>query len=82
MARPLGNWKVKKVNIAGIIHSIMLLVDCCWGSAVGMVLIFCCTHMEAPTRTGNIGVGSGFSSCSHKKSLFIGMAEYIPGIQE
>jgi len=40
-ARPLGNCKVKKANISGIIHSIILFIDCCFGSVVLTVAIFC-----------------------------------------
>jgi len=40
-ARPAGNCMVKKTNIRGIIQSIILLIDCCLGSAVDMVIIFC-----------------------------------------
>ncbi len=32
---------VKKANIRGISQSIVLLIDCCLASAVGMVIIFC-----------------------------------------
>ena len=32
---------VKKTNISGISQSIILLIDCCLGSAVGKVIIFC-----------------------------------------
>ena len=49
-ASPLGNWRVKKANIRGIIHSIILLIDCCLGSADGTVDIFCKTHIVPPTR--------------------------------
>ena len=42
----------------GIIHSIMLFCWACRGSAVGRMVIFCCTHMEMPTRRGSIGNGS------------------------
>jgi hypothetical protein len=40
---------VKKPNIKGIIHKSMRLVDCWRGSALRGTLIFCITHMEAPT---------------------------------
>ena len=32
---------VKKANMRGIIQSIVLLIDCCLGSVVGAVIIFC-----------------------------------------
>tara|TARA_B100000809_G_scaffold200515_1_gene200787 strand:+ start:870 stop:1085 length:216 start_codon:yes stop_codon:yes gene_type:complete len=52
---------VKKPNIRGIIHSIILLVDaCCW-LMDGMVVIFCINHIDAPTRTGSRMLnGAGF----------------------
>ena len=43
---------MKKPNMKGIIHSIILLVDSVRGSIEGMAVIFCCAHMEAPTSTG------------------------------
>lgn len=36
----------------GIIHSIIWFVWACRASAEGWVVIFCCTHIEAPTSTG------------------------------
>ncbi len=42
-------------NMMGSIHSIMRLVDSCFGSAEGRVLIFCMSHMDTPTRMGNSG---------------------------
>ena len=73
-ARPLGKFRVKKPNMAGIIHSIMRLVDACRSSAVGMVVIFCMTHIDTPTRTGMTnGVGSGSAKSIHRKSLSMGM---------
>jgi len=53
-AKPLGNCRVKKANIIGIIHSIILPCACCFGSAVVGVTIFCCAHMVPPTRIGSI----------------------------
>ncbi len=53
--RPLGSVIVKKANMNGIIHSIMRWVDCWRGSAFGITLIFCMTHMEAPTRNAITG---------------------------
>jgi len=40
-ARPVGNCMVKKTNMSGISQSIVRLIDCCLGSAVVMVVIFC-----------------------------------------
>ncbi len=69
-ASPLGNESVKKPNIRGIIHNIMRLVEACRSSIAGIVVIFCCAHVEAATKMGMIkGEGSGLARSSHKKSL-------------
>ena len=81
-ASPLGNVVVKNPNIRGIIHSIMRLVDCCLSSAAGMVVIFCMMNMEAPTRMGSTGVGSGTARSSHRKELFSGTTWCTQGSQE
>ena len=82
-ANPLGKDRVKKPNIMGIIHNIVLVVDSVRGSPVGIEVIFCWTHMEAPTSTGiTIFVGSGTPRSSHKKSLFRGTALFTKGSQE
>ena len=59
-ARPAGNWNVKNPNITGIIQSMIWLV-CAWrGSVLRTVVIFCCSHMVAPTSTGSRnGYGCG-----------------------
>ena len=73
-AKPLGKLSVKKPNMAGIIHSIMRLVDACRSSAVGIVVIFCITHMDTPTNTGiTNGVGSGSARSIHRKLLSMGI---------
>ena len=73
-ARPLGKFSVKNPNITGIIQSIILLVDAWRSSAVGMVVIFCMTHMETPTRTGiTNGVGSGSARSIHRNLLLMGI---------
>ena len=65
---------MKNPNIAGIIQSIILLVEACRASAVGIAVIFCMTHIDAPTRIGiTIGDGSGCARSIHKKLLSIGM---------
>ena len=64
---------VKKPNISGIIHSIILLVCACRGSADGIMVIFWVSHMEAPTSTGMTGVGSGSDRSTQRKALFIGI---------
>ena len=74
--------KAKNASISGIIHSIMVLVDCCRGSGFGIMVIFCCTQVETPTRTGKIGVGSGFARSKAKKLLFSGTTESATGFHE
>ena len=39
-------------NIMGIIHSIMFWLDCCLGSAEGVMVIFCWTQVVAATISG------------------------------
>ena len=81
-ARPLGKVVVKKPNIIGIIHSIIRLV-CAWrGSAEGMVVVFCISHIDTPTRTGITGRVSGCARSSHRKELLMGMTSFTPGSQE
>ena len=82
MASPLGNDVVKKPNIRGIIQSIILLVDCCLGSAVGIVVIFCMTNMDTPTATGSIGVGSFTARSSQRNELFSGTTSCTHGSHE
>ena len=38
----------------GIIHSIMFWLDCCLGSAEGVMVIFCWTQVVAATMRGMI----------------------------
>jgi len=52
MARPLGKLSVMKPNSKGIMVPIMVFIWLWLGSMEGMVIIFCCTHIEAATRTG------------------------------
>jgi len=66
----------------GIIHSIIRLVDCCRESPVGMTVIFCITHMEAPTSTAKRGVGSRWARSSHRKRLSRGITWCTRGNQE
>ena len=70
-ASPLGNDIVKKPNMIGIIHSIILLVDAWRSSIAGIVVIFCINHIDNPTRIGMIGE-SGSARFIHKNSLLIG----------
>jgi len=75
---PLGNCNEKKPSMIGIIHSIMAWLDCCLGSAEGVVVIFCCKNVVAATKKGIIiGEGSGFPKFSHKNSALIGTAWWI-----
>jgi hypothetical protein len=53
-ARPAGKVHVNTPNMIGSIQSIIWLVCCCRGSGDGTVVIFCWTHMEAPTSTGRM----------------------------
>ena len=50
-ASPLGKLMVKKPNISGMSQVSMLFMDCCLGSDVGTVDIFCRIHMLAATST-------------------------------
>ena len=73
---------MKKPNIAGIIQSIMRLVDAWRSSAVGMVVIFCMMNMDAPTRTGMTkGDGSGSAKSIQRKLLSNGMTLWTCGSQ-
>ena len=60
----------------------MLFCDCCLGSADGGVVSFCCIHVEAPTRMGKAGVGSGLARSSQRKWLLKGMALWAMGRKE
>ena len=76
-ASPLGKLRVKKANISGMSHCNILFMDCCLGSAVGTYDIFCMTHIEAATRTGNTYNLSGTARFSQRKSAFRGTAWWI-----
>ena len=52
IARPLGKLNVRKPNIRGIMVCIMVFIWLWLGSNEGMVIIFCCTHIEPATSTG------------------------------
>jgi len=78
-ARPLGTDKVIMANIIGIIHSIIWFCDCCLGSAVEVITIFCCTHMAPPTKTANKKVWSGTAKFSQRNLLPTGNVEYTIG---
>ena len=82
-ARPLGKVRVMNPSMMGIIHNIILLVCACLGSADGVMVIFCCSQVEAPTSTGStILVGSGAARSNHRKSGFSGMATSENGFHE
>ena len=76
IANPASKLNVKKPNISGIIHSIMVWLPCCRGSAAGIMVIFCWTQVEVNTSTGMITlVGSGSARSSHRKLESRGAAE-------
>jgi hypothetical protein len=60
----------------GIIQSIMFWLDCCRGSGDGVIVIFCCTQVEAATSKGKIiGEGSGSPRLNQRKPSLSGAAE-------
>lgn len=68
--------------MTGIIQSIILFIDACLGSVDPLVIIFCCTHIEPPTRMGRSTLeGSGSERSSHRKPSFNGIASWTPGTQ-
>jgi hypothetical protein len=73
---------VKNPNISGIIHNIILFVEACLGSTEGIMVIFCISHIEAPTKIGIIGVGSGSAKSSQRKELLNGTTCSTCGIQK
>ena len=76
-ASPLGKLIVKKPNMSGIIHSIILFMDCCFGSDVGMVDIFCCIHIDRATRMAIMKYLSGCPRSSQRNFAFKGIAPII-----
>ena len=81
-ASPLGKLRLKNPNMRGIIQSIIRLVDSCLGSAAGIVVIFCISHMDPPTSTGSTGVRSGSARSSHRNELSKGMTLCTMGSHE
>ena len=76
---------MKKPNITGIIQSSMRLVDSWRGSAVKGVLIFCMTHMDAPTSTAMayvIGVFPATARSRPRNMLFSGTTWFTKGNHE
>lgn len=71
---------MKNPNITGIIHSIIRLVDACCSVAAGMVVIFCISHIDPPTRTGRrkgIGFAADTSARLSPKAMpFSGMTSW------
>ena len=71
---------MKNPNMAGIIQSMILLVEAWRSSAVGIVVIFCMTHMDAPTRIGMMkGDGSGVARSIQRKLLSMGITLWTCG---
>ena len=82
-ARPLGKVRDRKASISGIIHSMVLAVDCCLGSVLGGVVVFCSAHVDTPTRTGMMMfVGSGLARSMPRKLAFNGMMASPTGFHE
>lgn len=65
------------MNISGIMITIVLPRACCVGSVDTGVIIFCVTHIVAPTRMAR--KKSGTARFIHKNWLFNGSAEYTTG---
>jgi len=65
----------------GIIQSIIWLVERWRGSADSGVLIFCMTHMDAPTSTA-MGYPPGTVRSIHRNLLFKGTTSCTRGIHE
>ncbi len=82
IASPLSNWNVINPKKIGIIHSIMRFWEDCLASVDGIVVIFCVSHVEAPTRTGIIGVGSGRARSNQRNELLKGMFWVTNGTHE
>ncbi len=76
-ARPLGKVSDKKVNISGNITCIVRPCACCLGSVGVEVIIFCCAHIDRPTRIAR--KKSGTARFIHRNWLFKGSAEYTTG---
>ena len=73
----MGKLKEKNPNMMGIIQSIMFWLACCLGSGEGVVVIFCCTQVEAATSSGmmNSAVPGLPPRSIPRKLLFRGAAE-------
>lgn len=78
MDSPIGNWTEKKAIIIGIIQSIIVWFDCCFGSVDGLTVNFCWTQVETNTNPGisTIANDSGLEPKSKPtKEAFSGAAE-------
>ncbi len=76
--KPLGQPRENAPRKIGIIHNIIVWLDCCRGSGDGICVIFCCTHVVTATKTGiTMGDGSGRLKSSHKNPLFTGIVAWI-----
>ena len=75
---PLGHPSENAPRKMGIIHNIMVWLDCCRGSGDGICVIFCCTHVVTATSTGITTLdGSGWLKSIHRNPLFTGTAACI-----
>ncbi len=74
---PLKKVTLMTTKKIGIIHSIIRCVLCWLGSALGIMDIFCCTHMVTPDRTGSTKVGSFSPKSSQRKARSTGAAPAI-----
>ena len=73
--RPLGSVKEKNAIISGISHNIIIWFVDCLGSVDGVMVIFCCSHVETKTRIGTTTlVGSGSERSIHRKEAANGAA--------
>ena len=82
-ARPLGKLRLKKPNIIGSIHSIILFVEAVRSSVGGIVVVFWSSHVEPPTSIGiTIGDVSGRPKSSHKNEASIGITRWTLGSHE
>ncbi len=82
---PTGKLKEKKAISSGIIHSIMVWLPCCLGSAAGVMVIFCWIQVETNTSSGMRNSEPGPSARLIPKNLASnGAAAYMGkmGIQE
>jgi len=72
-AKPLGKDRERKVNMSGIIISIVRPCAFCLGSVVTGVVIFCDAHIEAPTSSASMK--SELARFIHRKCCCKGNAE-------